>query len=83
MEVTLGSSTPGERNAPRDPLDRRVCRFTESLLCALARKKKYAGLCVNDINVCNINITYIHLHSYFLSQLFIVYNVLFYSLDPC
>ena len=65
-------------------LDRRECRFTESLSCALARlKKKCAGLCVNDINICNINITYIHLHSYFLSQLFIVCSVLFYSLDPC
>jgi len=41
MEVTIGSFTPEERNAPRDPLDRRVCRFTESVLCALARKKKY------------------------------------------
>lgn len=67
MEVTPGSFTPGERNAPRGPLGRRVCRLTEPLSCALARKKKYTGLCVNDINIWNINITYVHLHSYFLS----------------
>jgi hypothetical protein len=48
MEVTLGSFIPGERNAPRGPLDR-VCRFTQPVLCALARKKN-AKLCVNDIN---------------------------------
>jgi len=84
MEVTLDSFTPGERNAPREPLDRSVYMFTESVLFALAReKKKYTRLCVNDRNVCNLNITYINLHSYFLSQLFIVCNVLFYSLDPC
>jgi hypothetical protein len=38
MEVTLVRFTPGERNAPHDLLDMRVCRLTESVLCALARK---------------------------------------------
>jgi hypothetical protein len=41
----------------------------------VGEKKTYAKLCVNDVNICNINITYMHLHSYFYRDfsLFIIF----------